>query len=46
MLLNLIVGGFAKFKANNALANEIYMAEEDGGDEPNLNGDDKEEIKK
>lgn len=36
MLLNLLIGGFAKFKANNKIANEIYMAEHDGADEPDL----------
>lgn len=46
MLLNLCIGGFAKFKANNSLANEIYMAEQDGADEPNLDGDDKAEVAK
>jgi len=39
MLLNLFIGGFAKFKATNALANEIYMAEKDDGAEPNIRGD-------
>jgi hypothetical protein len=41
MLLNLLIGGFAKFKANNKIANEIYMAEHDGADEPDLLGDTK-----
>jgi len=45
-LLNLLIGGFAKFKANNVLANEIYMAEHDDADEPDLGAEVKGEVSK
>jgi hypothetical protein len=34
MLLNLVIGGFAKFKATNSLANEVYIGEKEDADEP------------
>jgi len=45
-LLNLLIGGFAKFKANNVLANEIYMAERDDADEPDGDAEVKGEVAK
>jgi len=42
----LLIGGFAKFKANNVLANEIYMAEHDDADEPDLGAEVKGEVAK
>lgn len=46
MLLNLVIGGFAKFKATNSLANEIYIAEKEDADEPDQNTPFRDEIAK